>query len=186
MRVLGIDPGTRRMGYGVLAESQAGEGDGQPQVEAVNPRVEDYGVISLPSSMPLEQRLYQLYTHMLNLIHVFQPQAVAVEEPFVGRGERQFIGPAIAVGQAQALVLIAAASQGLPVFRYSPAQVKRSVADYGAASKEQMQRAVAATLGLREVPEADAADALSVGLCHLAQGRASAVLAREIPPGLER
>jgi crossover junction endodeoxyribonuclease RuvC len=201
MRVLGIDPGTLRMGYGVLAESQAGAG-GAPRValpwsdskDGFNPwpdglrqpQVEDYGVISLPGTMPLEKRLFQLYTHVLNLIHVFQPEAVAVEEPFVGKGERQFIGPAIAVGQAQAVVLIAAASQALPVFRYSPAQVKLAVADYGAASKEQMQRAIAATLGLPEVPEADAADALSVGLCHLAQGRVSALLAREIPPGRER
>jgi crossover junction endodeoxyribonuclease RuvC len=167
------------MGYGVLSGLNPGEGGAQPHAD-------DYGVIALPSSMPVEQRLYQLHTHVLNLIHIFQPDAVAVEEPFVGKGERQFIGPAIAVGQAQALVLIAAASQGLPVFRYSPAQVKRSVADYGAATKEQMQRAIAATLGLRELPEADAADALSVGLCHLMQGQAAALLAREIPPGQER
>ena len=179
MRVLGIDPGTLRMGYGVLASSSAGEGGDQP-------RADDYGVIALPSTMPLEQRLYQLHTHVLNLIHIFNPDAVAVEEPFVGKGERQFIGPAIAVGQAQALVLIAAASQGLPVFRYSPAQVKLAVTDYGAASKEQMQRAIAATLGLREIPESDAADALSVGLCHLMQGQVAALLAREIPPGQER
>jgi crossover junction endodeoxyribonuclease RuvC len=167
------------MGYGVLAKPPEGEGGAPPQVD-------DYGVIALPGTMPLEKRLFQLYTHVLNLIHLFQPEVVAVEEPFVGKGERQFIGPAIAVGQAQALVLIAAASQGLPVFRYSPAQVKLAVADYGAASKEQMQRAIAATLGLREVPEADAADALSVGLCHLMQGQVAALLAREIPPGLER
>ncbi|MBM3942062.1 MAG: crossover junction endodeoxyribonuclease RuvC [SAR202 cluster bacterium] len=173
MRILGIDPGTLRMGYGVLEDG--------PQ-----PEVDDCGVIALPSSMPLEKRLYQLYTHVLNLIHVFQPQALAVEEPFVGKGDRQFIGPAIAVGQAQALVLIAAASQGLPVYRYSPAQIKRAISDYGAASKGQMQQALAATLGLKEVPESDAADALSVGLCHLVQSRSQDALAREIKPGLER
>ena len=168
------------MGYGVLADLNAGLGSPQPQAD-------DYGVVALPSSMPVEKRLYQLHTHVLNLIHLFQPDVVAVEEPFVGKGERQFIGPAIAVGQAQALVLIAAASQGLPVFRYSPAQVKRAVADYGAASKEQMQRAIAATLGLKEIPESDAADALSVGLCHLMQGQAaSRLVGREIPPGQER
>ncbi len=179
MRVLGIDPGTRRMGYGVLADLSDGTGSPQPQAD-------DYGVVALPSSMPLEKRLYQLHSHVMNMIHLFHPDAVAVEEPFVGKGERQFIGPAIAVGQAQAVVLIAAASQGLPVFRYSPAQVKRAVADYGAASKEQMQRAIAATLGLREIPESDAADALAVGLCHLAQGQVAALLAREIAPGQER
>src|SRR5918996_4472526 len=135
MRVLGIDPGTVRMGYGVV--------DASPQPEA-----DDYGVIALLSSLPLEKRLYQLHTHILNMIHIFHPDAIAVEDPFVGKGERRFVGPAIAVGQAQALVFIGAASQDVPVFRYTPAQIKRAVVDYGAATKEQMQRTIAATLGL--------------------------------------
>ena len=173
MRVLAIDPGTQRMGYAVL--------EGEPQ-----PLAHDYGVVALPRTMPLERRLYQLYTHILNMIAIFVPDTVAVEEPFLGRGERQFIGPAIAVGQAQAVVLIGAAGSGIPVFRYPPAQIKRVVADYGAASKEQMQEAIAMTLGLSEVPESDAADALAVGLCHLVQMQASAALGREIAPGSER
>ncbi len=173
MRVLAIDPGTIRMGYGVL--------QGEP-----HPAAEDYGVVALPQAMPLEERLYQLYTHVRNMISVFHPEAIAVEEPFVGRGQRQFIGPAIAVGQAQALVLIGAASAGLPVYRYTPAEVKRAVADYGAASKEQMQQALAATLSLPSLPDSDAADALSVGLCHLIQSGARTALTREIPPGSER
>jgi Holliday junction resolvasome RuvABC endonuclease subunit len=81
------------------------------------------------------------------------------------------------------VVLIAAASQGVPLFRYTPAQVKLAVADYGAASKAQMQQIVAATLGLTELPAPDAADALSVGLCHLIQAQVAGALAREIPPG---
>lgn len=173
MRVLGIDPGTVKLGYGVLETA--------PQ-----PAVAEHGVIALPASLPLEQRLYQLFTHVLNLISVFRPQVIAVEEPFLGRGERHFVGPALAVGQAQALVLIAAASQAIPVYRYSPAQIKKSVADYGAASKGQVQRAVAAALGLAETPESDAADALAVGWCHLMQVQAAAALGREIPPGQER
>ena len=173
MLVLGIDPGTLRMGYGLVMD------DPKPQAA-------DYGVIALPRKMPLEQRLYQLYTHFLNLIAVFGPAAIAVEDPFVGKGERRFIGPAIAIGQAQALVLIGAAGQGIPVFRYAPAQVKLAVVDYGAASKEQMRQGIAATLGLAEIPASDAADALSVGLCHLVQVGAAEVLDREIPPGMER
>jgi crossover junction endodeoxyribonuclease RuvC len=173
MRVLGIDPGTLRMGYGLV------EADPQPLAE-------DFGVITLPKSMPLENRLYQLYTHVLSLISVFQPAAIAVEDPFVGKGERRFVGPAIAVGQAQAVVLIGAAGQGVPVFHYSPAQVKLCVTDYGAASKEQMRQTIAATLGLAEIPEPDAADALSVSLCHLIQAQATAALGRAITPGSER
>ena len=173
MRVLGIDPGTVRMGYGVI--------EGGPQ-----PRAEDYGVIGLSKSMPLEQRLYPLYTHVLNLIHLFSPDVVAVEEPFVGRGERYFAGPAIAVGQAQGVVLIGAAGQGLPIYRYSPAQIKLAIVDYGAATKAQVQQTILAILDLKQLPESDAADALSVGLCHLNHSQADSTLAREIPPGQER
>ena len=173
MRVLAIDPGTIKMGYGVL--------QGEPHPEA-----QDYGVVALSRYMAIEERLFQLFTHVGNMISIFQPDAVAVEEPFIGKGQRQFIGPAIALGQAQALVLIAAAGAGLDVYRYTPAEVKRAVADYGAASKEQMQRALQATLGLPTLPDSDAADALSIGLCHLIQSGARSALLREIPPGLER
>ena len=173
MRVLGFDPGTIRMGYGVV--------DFDP-----GPEADDYGVVALPKTMPIEQRLYQMYTHVLNMISIFQPDAIAVEEPFIGKGDRRFAGPALAVGQAQAVVLIGAAGQGIPLFRYSPALVKSSVADYGAATKEQMQRSVAVTLGLKESPEPDAADALAVCLCHLIQCQSNKALDREILPGSER
>ena len=173
MTILGIDPGTLRMGYGIVIA--------QPAMEAA-----DYGVIALPSSMPLEQRLYQMHSHILNLIAIFRPEAVAVEEPFVGRGERSFPGSSLAIGQAQAAVFIGAASQGLPIYKYAPAQVKRAVADHGAASKEQMRGIVAATLRLPPSLGTDAADALAVSLCHLAQQQASGALLTEIPPGRER
>ena len=173
MRVLGIDPGTVRMGYGIVAAG--------PQMLA-----EDCGVVVLPATMPLPQRLYQLYTHVLNLISIFNPDAIAVEKPFVGKGDKQFIGPAIAVGQAQAVVLIGAAGQAVPVFTYAPAQVKLSVANHGAATKEQMQQIITSTLDLAETPESDAADALAVALCHLNQSSAAAALEREITPGRER
>ncbi|MDA0263133.1 MAG: crossover junction endodeoxyribonuclease RuvC [Chloroflexi bacterium] len=171
MGILGIDPGTLRMGYGLISDG---------------PHADDYGVIALPRSMPLEKRLYQLHTHILNLISIFQPTAVAVEQPFMGKGERSFAGSAMAIGQAQAAVFIGAASQGIPIFKYAPAQVKSAVADYGAASKEQMREIVTATLGLEEIPESDAADALAVGLCHLMQYQAEVALGRIIPPGQER
>ncbi len=173
MLVLGIDPGTQHMGYGVVSSGH-------------QPSAEDYGVISLPRKMPIEHRLYQMHTHILNMIAIFNPTAIAVEQPFVGKGERQFIGPAIAVGQAQAVVLIGAAGQGIPLFTYSPAQIKLSVANYGAATKEQMQQSVTATLRLTEIPPTDAADALSVCLCHLMQLQAANALGREISPGSER
>ena len=175
VRVLAIDPGTLRMGYAVV--------DGGPGLQ---PAADDYGVIALPAAMPIEQRLYQLHTHILNMIHVFHPDAVAVEDPFVGKGERAFAKSALAIGQAQAVALIGAASQGIPVHRYAPARVKRAVTDYGAATKEQVQDMATAILGLPKTPESDAADALAVGLCHLQESRADDLMAREIVPGQER
>lgn len=170
MQVLGIDPGTVRMGYGVLED--------EDQVVAV-----DWGVISLPPSMPLEERLYQLYTHMLNMIAIFKPDAVAVEAPFMGKGAKQYVAPAFAVGQAQAVVLIAAAGQAIPVSRYSPAQVKSAIADYGAATKQQVQEMVKMVLRLDSIPSpSDAADALAIALCHVRQRQLQDVLGREIKP----
>ena len=171
MGILGIDPGTLKMGYAVIGEG---------------PHADDYGVSALPRKMPLEQRLYQLHTHILNLIAIFHPNAVAVEQPFMGKGERAFPTSALAVGQAQAAVFIGAASQGIPIYKYTPAQVKSAVADYGAATKEQMRQIVFATLRLDEIPASDAADALAVGLCHLIQQQSDSALDRIIIPGQER
>ena len=159
------------MGYAVIGEG---------------PHADDYGVIALPRKMPLEQRLYQLHTHILNLIAIFHPNAVAVEQPFMGKGERAFPTSALAVGQAQAAVFIGAASQGIPIYKYTPAQLKSAVADYGAATKEQMRQIVFATLRLDEIPASDAADALAVGLCHLIQQQSDSALDRIIIPGQER
>ena len=173
MTILAIDPGTLRMGYGVLADV--------PVLDAV-----DYGVIALPSSMSIESRLYQMYTHVNNLIAIFRPNAVAIEDPFVGQGERSFPKSSLAIGQAQAVVFVGAASQGIEIFKYAPAQVKRAVADHGAATKEQIRGIVTSTFGLPLALELDASDALAVGLCHLAQRHASGVMLNEIPPGQER
>ena len=173
MLVLGIDPGTIKMGYGLV-------GIGPPI------RAEDYGVIGLPRSMAIEHRLYQMYTHIQNLIHIFSPDVVAVEEPFVGRGERQYAKSAMAIGQAQGLVLIGAASQGIPVLRYAPSQVKQSIVDYGGASKLQVQETVCNLLNLGSNPDSDAADALAIAICHISQSQSRDVLSREIVPGQER
>ena len=168
MRVLGIDPGTIRMGYGLVEESS--------HAVAV-----DFGVITVPSSHPLEERLYQLHTHVLNMISIWQPDAVAVEEPFLGKGENMYVGSAFAIGQAQAVVLIAAAGQSIPVSRYSPAQVKQSIADHGRATKEQVQEMVKMVLSLASIPSpSDAADALAIALCHLRRRHTEEVLGREI------
>jgi crossover junction endodeoxyribonuclease RuvC len=136
--------------------------------------------------MEIEHRLYQMYTHIQNLIHVFTPDAVAVEEPFFGGGEHQYARSTMAIGQAQGLVLIGAASQGIPVLRYAPTQIKQSIVDYGRASKLQVQETICNLLNLSSKPDSDAADALAIAVCHLSQSQSKDILSREIAPGQER
>ena len=122
------------------------------------------GVLSPDRSTPLSQRLHYLYDQLVQLIQEWEPSMVAIEEPFVARNVRA----AMAVGQAQAVAMIAAAHHRLPVSGYSPRAVKRAVTDYGGGSKEQVQEMVRVVLGLsgRPVPP-DAADALAVAICHI-------------------
>ena len=158
MKVLGIDPGTLHLGYGLIEDGEDG------------PHARDYGTLDIKSSLPIEERLFQVHSHLMNMIAMFKPDEIAIEEPFIGKGSSRFVGPAFAVGQAQAAVLIAAVSQGVPVFRYPPTQIKSSVADHGRASKEQVKIMVGLTLSLdEELPDFDTADALAIALCHLRQ-----------------
>ena len=158
MRVLGIDPGTLQLGYGLIEEVHG------------NLHAYDFGTLKFRSSLPMEQRLYQIYSHLLNMVGLLSPDEIAIEEPFMGQGDNQYVSSAFAIGQAQAAVLIASASQSIPIFRYSPSQVKSSVADHGSASKEQVQTMVNLILSLSEPPKTfDASDALAIALCHLRQ-----------------
>ena len=154
MRVLGVDPGTLKMGYGIIEEKPDG------------PLCLDWGVLVPSKGLPLHRRLYALYQGLLEITGRWVPDEVAVEESFVSiaRGARA----ALVVGQAQGVVLLTAANRELEVYRYAPSQVKGAVADYGAASKAQVQEMVRLLLGLGTVslPE-DAADALAVALCHV-------------------
>jgi len=163
MRVLGIDPGTLNLGYGVVDED-AGE-----------MTMIDCGVLSLPSKIPVERRLSSLYKKLVEIVARYQPDEVAIEEPFVADNRRS----ALAVGRAQAIAILAAANKNLPVFRYLPTQVKQQVTDYGGSGKEQVQEMVRLQLGLAERPEpSDAADALAVAICHLHQKHIEILLAR--------
>lgn len=162
MRILGIDPGTVVIGYGVI-DSQEGD---MALVTAA--------AITCKARSPLGERLCFLYDELNKLIKQHRPDVMAIETPFVSQNVRT----ALAIGKAQAIALLAAAQQGIPIFEYSPAQVKRSVADYGASTKEQIQEMVAFQLGLAEVPQpADAADALAVAICHLREARLRDIMA---------
>ena len=155
MRVLGIDPGTLNMGYGLVDEV-----DGKISMV-------DCGVFSHVPQKFLWKKGCAIYINKLgDIIARYQPDEVAIEEPFVAVNVRS----ALAIGRAQAIAILAAASKNIPVFRYLPAQVKQQVTDYGGSSKEQVQRLVIMQLGLTEFPYAeDAADALAVAICHVYQ-----------------
>ena len=152
MRILGIDPGTATTGYGVIESNN-------DEITVI-----DYGALVSPTRSPIGERLSFLYRGLLEIISRYKPDAVAVEEPFVAKNVRS----ALAVGRAQAVAILAAATSGLPSYEYTPAQVKQMVANYGAGSKEQIQQMVKLQLGLPEIPQPDdAADALAVAICHL-------------------
>jgi crossover junction endodeoxyribonuclease RuvC len=162
MRVLGIDPGTLNMGYGVVDE----DGSGMTMVTC--------GVLSLSSKVPVEQRLSSLYKKLCEVVARYKPDEVAIEEPFVAGNMRS----ALAIGRAQAIAILAAANENLPVFRYLPTQVKQQVTNYGGSNKEQVQDMVRLQLGLAQPPQpSDAADALAVAICHLHQRHIEQLLA---------
>ncbi|MBI4286083.1 MAG: crossover junction endodeoxyribonuclease RuvC [Chloroflexi bacterium] len=164
MRILGIDPGTITMGYGVIETT----GDELSLV--------DCGGLSPPARSPMGERLSFLYREVTAIITRHKPDVLAVEEPFIAKNVRS----ALAVGRAQAIAILAAANQGIPSYEYTPAQIKQQVANYGAGGKEQIQEVVRLQLGLAQAPEpSDAADALAVAICHLYERRLSDLLASE-------
>lgn len=161
MRILGIDPGMTNLGYGVV--------DVEDEMQMV-----DCGVLNLSSRTPVEERLCSLYAELSKIIAKHKPNEVAIEEPFIGRNVRS----AFSVGRAQAIAILAAANQGLPIYYYSPAQVKQQITSYGQSDKQQVREMVKIQLGLPEpLQPSDAADALAVAICHGQQSRLNQWLA---------
>jgi crossover junction endodeoxyribonuclease RuvC len=152
MRILGIDPGTASVGYGVIEEQ-----DGQVVMV-------DCGVIkTAPSDGTTAERLQIIFVELNKLLDIFQPDSAAVEELFFGRN----ITTAIKVGQARGVLLLALANASIPVAEYSPPKIKEAVSGYGKASKQQVQFMVQNLLNLEEIPRPDdAADGLAVALTH--------------------
>lgn len=150
-RVLGIDPGTRRLGWGI--------------VERRGPKLVGLaaGVLALAATDPLEARLLRIDAALAELIERHRPSALAVEDVFYAKFPRA----AIQLAHVRGVVLLAAAREEVLVRSYPPALVKRTVAGRGAADKQQMARIVAATLGLKKAPPSDAADALAIAITHL-------------------
>lgn len=154
LRVLGIDPGLTRCGYAVV------DGRGPGAATAVS-----LGVIRTPTTDELPYRLAALRTELVELLHEFRPDVVAVERVFFQVNVRT----AMSVGQASGLALCEAAAAGCEVVQYTPNEVKDAVAGYGGADKEQVAKMVQARLKLSQRPRpADASDAAALALCHLA------------------
>ena len=151
MKVVGIDPGTAACGYGIVHESHG-------RLKGI-----DHGWWRSPPNERIELRLMRIYEGVADLIAQHRPDAVVLEESFVGVDART----ALFVGQARGAVLVAAARAGVPCTEYSPSAVKHAVCGYGRAEKAQVQRMVKAILGLHDLPTPNhAADALAVAICH--------------------
>jgi crossover junction endodeoxyribonuclease RuvC len=147
--ILGVDPGSRATGYGLVAA----EGDQMFHL--------DSGFVSLPSHMPHSQRLAKIYQRLEDLIQEYQPASVVVEAVFLANN----VQSTIKLGQVRGIVMLAAGRANLPIFEYSPLSLKKAIVGYGQASKTQMLMMVENLLGLK-ISNHNTADALALSLCH--------------------
>jgi len=153
MIVIGIDPGTATTGYGIV------EQDGNGQLTSL-----DSGVILTSKNEPLELRLKEIFEQVNKLVLLHQPESAAVEKLFFNHN----VTNAMSVGHARGVVLLALARNNVPVYEYSPNEVKSAISGYGSADKVQVQLMVKAVLGLDSIPKPDdAADALAIAICHI-------------------
>ncbi len=157
MIILGVDPGTAIMGYGLIA------------VEGNRFSTLGYACLYTKAGVPLALRLRELYRNLQSVIEEYRPDHMVVEELFFNKNTTT----ALAVGQARGIALLAGAEAGIPVFEYTPLQVKQAVVGYGRADKNQVQQMVKTILGLAQIPKPDdAADALALAICHAHSYRA--------------
>jgi crossover junction endodeoxyribonuclease RuvC len=151
VRILGIDPGSLRLGYGV--------------VDRLGPARLSYvecGVITAPAQMDRAERLLAIGRGLRELVEELRPDQVAMEQAFYGKN----VQSTLALGEARGVVSFVVGEAGLSVSGYAPARVKRTIVGHGAATKQQIGYLVRALLCLRRVPEPDAADALAIAICH--------------------
>ncbi len=165
MRILGIDPGFATIGFG-LVEFHRGD-----------PSLLRYGAIRTPAGLEFAQRLVMLYDDMTELLATLKPEAVAVEELFWGHNVTTGIG----VSHGRGVILLTIAQAGIPLYEYTPMQVKQAVVGYGKAEKRQVMDMTRRLLKLDRLPRPDdAADALALALCH-GRSRTSQLLQAGLP-----
>lgn len=152
MRVLGIDPGTAIVGYGII------------DFEKGKYNVIDYGCIYTEKDIPMEQRLCEIYAQLTEIIKKYQPEYMAVEELFYFKNNKTVIS----VGQARGVILLCGQQNSVKIQGYTPLQVKIGVTGYGKAEKKQVQLMVQKFLNMKEIPKPDdAADALAIAFTHI-------------------
>lgn len=155
MRIIGIDPGTGIVGFGII-ESEGGKF-----------KLLDGGVIRTPAKEQDSKRLKTIYEELTSIIRHNNPQVMAVEKLFFARN----VTTAMSVSQARGVILLCGEQKNLPVFEYTPLQIKQAVTGYGKAEKPQVQEMVRTILKLKEIPKPDdCADALAVAICHAMTG----------------
>lgn len=165
MLILGLDPGTAITGYGLVRDE-----DGRLTAAA-------YGAIVTPAEWALPQRLKHIYAELGQLIRRYAPQAGVVEQLYFSRNART----ALAVGHARGVALLALAEGGVPIFEYTPLQVKQALSGYGRATKSQIQDLVRLILELDRAPQPDdAADALAIAICHAHSARWAALSSQNL------
>ncbi len=151
MRILGIDPGIATIGFGLL------------EFSGRNYKLQNCGVITTPAHKSLSSRLEQIYDDMLELLELFKPDAVSIEELFFNTN----ITTGIAVAHGRGVILLACRKAGVKVYEYTPLQVKQAVVGYGRAEKKQVMEMVKRICSLTAVPKPDdAADAVALAICH--------------------
>lgn len=151
MRILGIDPGIAIVGFGVIDTDRGQQ------------RMIQYGAITTPAGLPLATRLVQIGADLEELITRFQPDEIAIEELFFSKN----ITTGIAVAHGRGVILYTAEKLGIPIYEYTPMQVKQAVVGYGLAEKKQVMDMTRRLLHLKAVPRPDdAADALAIAICH--------------------
>ena len=159
MRILGIDPGTGILGFGLIDVDAKGKAS-----------LVDAGVIRTPVKQPDSERLLTIYDELTSIIKDSQPGCMAVEKLFFA----QNVTTAMSVAQARGVVLLIGEQHGLELHEYTPLQIKQAITGYGKADKKQMQEMVRVLLGLKDVPKPDdCADALGAAICHAMQRKIS-------------
>ncbi|MFC1618420.1 crossover junction endodeoxyribonuclease RuvC [Candidatus Neomarinimicrobiota bacterium] len=154
MRILGLDPGIKCTGYGLIA------------IHGRQPTLVDYGTITPPSETTMGARLSVLYDDLSQLIEMTRPDEVAIEATFYGMNVKS----AMILGQAHGVALLCAAHHKLPMAEYAPRKVKLAITGNGRASKEQVQFMVRQILRMDHEPQPlDASDALAIAICHYQQ-----------------